>query len=246
MIPKTIHYCWFGGKPLPELAVRCMESWRRYCPDYEIVEWNETNYSIEDACQFVLDAYSNAKWAFVSDYVRLDVVYRYGGIYLDTDVELLKCPEEILKDSRGFLGREQDHSVNTGLGFACEAGEPLLEEMMALYRSLKFEADELSDFACPVINTRILMNHGMTAWDCKQRINGIDILPTEYLCPENMYTGKSNYTEHTISVHHYNGSWLSERERKKIRRMVWIKKRLPESAVAFFRRSLRIMRGAVQ
>ena len=103
MIPKVIHYCWFGRNPLPEPAKRCIEGWQRVCPAYEIREWNEENYDIGSACAFVRDAYRSRKWAFVSDYVRLDVVYRYGGIYLDTDVELLRAPDELLADGGDIL-----------------------------------------------------------------------------------------------------------------------------------------------
>lgn len=239
MVPKIIHYCWFGGNPLPELAVKCIESWKKYCPDYEIIEWNERNYSIETACQFVKDAYENQKWAFVSDYVRLDVVYQHGGIYLDTDVELLKSPSEVLKNSRGFFGREQGNSIATGLGFACEKGEPILKEMMEKYHSLQFAKDRLVDLACPIINTQVLKKHGIHDHDITQIIDGICIFSTEFLCPESIYTGKSNYTHNTISVHHYSGSWMPEKDKRKMWAIIGIKKMLPKSIVELMRNILR-------
>ena len=118
MIPKKIHYCWFGGNPLPELAIKCLESWKKYCPDYEIIEWNETNFNL-DSCEYVREAYQAKKWAFVSDYARLKVVYDNGGIYLDTDVELIKSLDRLLKN-KSFFGTETTGVVATGLGFGAE------------------------------------------------------------------------------------------------------------------------------
>lgn len=124
MIPKKIHYCWFGRNPLPELAVRCIESWKKYCPDYEIIEWNEDNYDI-NKISYVKEAYQARKWAFVTDYVRLDVVNQYGGIYLDTDVELLKSLDPLLK-YKSFFGMEEGKFIATGLGFGAEKGTKIL------------------------------------------------------------------------------------------------------------------------
>ena len=115
MIPKKIHYCWFGNNPLPESVQRCIESWKKYCPGYEIIEWNEGNYNI-NKIPFIEKAYKEKKYAFVSDYARLDIIYNEGGIYLDTDVELIKNIDPLLEHSC-FLALESCGAVATGLGF---------------------------------------------------------------------------------------------------------------------------------
>lgn len=237
MIPKTIHYCWFGGNPLPELAKKCIASWKKYCPDYEIVEWNESNFDV-DCCDFVREAYKAKKWAFVSDYARLDVVWRYGGIYLDTDVELIRSPDDLLQRGRGFFGCERVGSVASGLGFACEKGEPLLKEMMEIYHGLTFSLEEMADFACPLINTSVLKKHGYEEKEALQEINGIKILPTEYLCPENMWTGEVKYTDKTVSIHHYAASWQSAGSRFRMRWIIAIKRLLPKRFVECARRNI--------
>ena len=122
MIPKTIHYCWFGGNPLPDLAVKCIDSWKKYCPDYEIKEWNEKNFNL-DACPYVREAYEAKKWAFVSDYARLYAMVTEGGIYMDTDVEVLKPLDEYL-DNLAFSGFQTEKEIPTGI-MACEKGFPL-------------------------------------------------------------------------------------------------------------------------
>ena len=129
MIPKIIHYCWFGRNPKPELAVKCIKSWKKRCPDYEIIEWNEDNFDISSCPLYVRQAYEAKKWAFVSDYVRLKVVYDEGGVYLDTDVELKKGLDALLAYD-AYFGFEDGTHVNTGLGFGAVKGAPILKEMM--------------------------------------------------------------------------------------------------------------------
>ena len=124
MIPKVIHYCWFGGNELPELAMKCIDSWKKFCPDYEIKQWNEKNYDL-DSSRYIKEAYKNKKWAFVSDYARLDIIYNNGGIYLDTDVELIGKLDEFL-DEKCFLAAEREEYVNTGLGFGAEKGNVVI------------------------------------------------------------------------------------------------------------------------
>ena len=240
-IPKKIHYCWFGGSSLSEMAQKCIASWKRYCPDYEIIEWNEKNFDI-NCCDFVKEAYKSKKWAFVSDYARLKVVYDFGGVYLDTDVELLKSFNKILENSRGFFGYENEKIVASGLGFACEAHEEILLEMINCYHEMKFSENNMSEQACPIINTKILLNYGLKSNNTFQIINGICILPTDYLCPENMYTGKTTYTDNTISVHHYSGSWQTEKMRKRIKYIIFIKRLLPDSLVNFVKKLYRLFK----
>ena len=131
MIPKTIHYCWFGKNPLPEIAVKCINSWKNFFPDYEIKEWNEDNFDLT-SCDYCKEAYAVKKWAFVSDYARFKILYEYGGIYFDTDVEVIKNMEDIIKKG-AFIGRERiadTFPVNAGLGLASEARMPIIKEIL--------------------------------------------------------------------------------------------------------------------
>ena len=137
MIPKVIHYCWFGGNPLPELAIRYIDSWRQRCPDYEIKKWDETNFDVY-SCDFVKEAYESKKWAFVSDYARLWIVFNYGGVYLDTDVELVKSLDELL-DNKCFLGAETTGQVNTGLGFGAEKNNVVVKLLLNEYNNRHFK-----------------------------------------------------------------------------------------------------------
>ena len=136
MIPRTIHYCWFGKTPLPKLAKRCIESWKKYCPDYEIICWDESRFDV-NYNQFSHDAYKAGKWAFVSDVARLYIIYHYGGIYLDTDVELTGSLDAFLTN-QAFMGTEPDGLVATGLGFGAEKHLQVIREMLDEYSSLPF------------------------------------------------------------------------------------------------------------
>lgn len=213
MIPKKIHYCWFGGNPLPQLAKECISSWKKFCPDYEIIEWNEDNYDI-GCCTYVREAYMAKKWAFVSDYVRLDVVYRYGGIYLDTDVELIKNLDQLLK-FRCFLGAEEIGIINTGLGFGAEAKNKCIELMLKEYNNSHFKISEsLYDLtSCPKRNTAPFIKLGFTSENRIQKIEEAIIYPPEYFCPMDYRTGIITITDETRSIHHYTASWTTKEDR---------------------------------
>ena len=160
-IPKVIHYCWFGRGKMPNLAEKCIQSWRTYCPDYQIVCWNEENFDINQN-QYAKEAYDAGKWAFVSDYARLKVLYDEGGIYLDTDVELIK-PLDKLIDEYGYMGFDDKGKVATGLGFACEKGNELVEALLKDYDDIPFVLpDGTYDLApCPDRNTNTIQELGM-------------------------------------------------------------------------------------
>ena len=160
-IPKVIHYCWFGGNELSQKAVKCMESWKKYCPDWEIKEWNEQNYDVEKI-PYIRDAYKEKKWAFVSDYVRLDVVWQYGGIYLDTDVELIKPLDFFLEEEVFFALEKKNLCINTGLGFGAVPENRILRQLMELYEKLSFymEDGSLNLIACPRYNTEFFVKKG--------------------------------------------------------------------------------------
>lgn len=212
IIPKTIHYCWFGGKPLPDKYKRWMESWHKYCPDYKIIEWNESNYDIAKN-SFMKQAYESKKWAFVSDYARVDVVCEQGGIYLDTDVELLQGLDDLLYQ-RGFAGFECSQYVNFGGGFGAVAGNRIMQGIRHLYDELYFDTGtcQMQMIASPIIQTNYLLNYGL-------QLNGeYQILNNEItIYPEKMFFGKSFISKqthlkpYTRAIHHYDGSWLDEK-----------------------------------
>ena len=216
MIPKVIHYCWFGGNPKPKLAEKCIKSWKKYCPDYEIVEWNEDNFDISAAPLYVRQAYEAKKWAFVTDYVRLEVVYNHGGVYLDTDVELLKSLDSLL-DNKAFFGYENGIHVATGLGFGAEQQMPILAEMMQDYNGIPFIKSDgtIDSTTCPQRNTNVLVKYGLKQDNTKQTVADCLILPSHYLCPINYLSGEKKITADTISIHHFSASWQTQVQKKK-------------------------------
>lgn len=225
-IPKIIHYCWFGGAPLDDMALRCIESWKRFFPEYEIIQWNENNFDVS-ACDFMRKAYDDKKWAFVSDVARLMVVYEHGGIYFDTDVEVVAPFDAILANcSDGFLGIESTQQVNTGLGFGAVKHSPLLKELLSLYEKIDYEAyrDSLLQVACTVLTTNLLGQYGFAPENRYQKVCGFDIYPTAYFSPIDYNTGKLHKEIETHSIHWYNASWLSENEKTGMRRMQRINK----------------------
>ena len=227
MIPKIIHYCWFGGKPIPPEYQRYIDSWRRFLPDYEIRRWDETNYDVRKN-PYMSDAYKEKKWAFVSDYCRLDVVYEYGGIYLDTDVEVVRSFDDLLHERMfcGFesrdpvgikLGEDVEMSVNFGLGYGAEKGHPVLKEMLDLYAGLRFynEDGSLNLVACPRYQTQVLCRHGLVPNNQTQRFEGGIAYSPEYFCPQSNVTDRMLLlTENTYSIHHFTVSWASPHDLK--------------------------------
>ncbi len=216
MIPKTIHYCWFGGRPLDEKAVKCLESWKCFFPDYEIKCWNEENFEFNQM-DFMKKAYSKGKWAFVSDVARLIIIYQNGGIYFDTDVEVIASYNDILLDSpKGFLGLEVTNYVNTGLGFAAEKGNPFLLEVINRYREIDFldYIDSLQDIACPIVMTDLMKKQGFIIADKPQSFRGMNVYPTSYFSPLDYDTGRLRITKTTHSIHWGNASWNTEDARK--------------------------------
>ena len=208
-IPKVIHYCWFGRGKLPKLAEMCIESWKKFCPDYEIVCHNEDNFDINQN-RYAKEAYEAGKWAFVSDYVRLKVLYDEGGIYLDTDVELIRPLDELIAGG-GYMGFDDNGLVSTGLGFACEKGNKLIGTLLADYDDISFV---LSDgnydmMPCPDRNTKTMIELGFDVKNKMQNFMGIQILPEDYLCPIKYYTGKKRITKNTYSIHHFSATWIS-------------------------------------
>lgn len=210
MIPKKIHYCWFGRGELPKLARKCIASWEKYCPDYEIIQWNEDNFDL-DYNGYTRYCYDHHKWAFLSDFARLVIVAEQGGIYFDTDVELLKKPDELLR-YEAYYGFENAQNIATGLGFGAEAGHPTVVAMKETYEEIRpDEHGEYPMIVCPALNTKALAPFGLKLDGSRQNIGGAEILPVDYLNPYDDPTGRLNKTKNTISVHWYSKSWMSKK-----------------------------------
>lgn len=195
-----------------------IESWRSYCPDYEIKKWDETNFDIH-CCEYVYEAYQAKKWAFVSDYARFKILYEYGGVYFDTDVELIKSIDEILENGP-FMGIEvmkEKNVIATGLGLASNPRHELYKEILEQYDKIHFRNEDGSLNQKTVVEyvTEILTIHGWENKNSLQNIKGINIYPSDYFGPMNCLTGEICITNNTISIHHYSGSWLDNKHKAK-------------------------------
>ena len=218
-IPKSIHYCWFGKGKMPERFCKNIETWKKQCPDYEIIRWDEENYDISKN-QYIRQAYEAGKWSFVSDYARVDIINENGGIYLDTDVEVLKSYDPLLQFDM-FCGFETDRFVNFGIGFGAEKGNRVLEEILELYRDLEFFRGDgtWNLVTSPLYQTEILNRHGLVGNGQTQIKEHIIILSPEYLSPVNPY-GYGAPTEKSFSVHQYAATWLDEKQKKEKGRLM--------------------------
>ena len=220
MIPKIIHYCWFGGNPLPEMALKCIDSWKKYLPDYEIKEWNETNYDVRKI-PYIEQAYNAKKFAFVSDYARFDILYQFGGLYFDTDVEVIKNLQPIIEKG-SFIGIEKGENIllNAGLGIASPAGTSIYDEILNSYNAERFlNKDGSFNLKTVVVRVSdIFKKHGYIEKDCLQFVENTTIYPSEYFCPKSFDTGIIEITDNTYCIHHYDGSWTSVAQQKFIRR----------------------------
>lgn len=214
MIPKIIHYCWFGRGQKPELALRCIESWKKYCPDYEIKEWNEDNFNL-DMYPYAREAYDNRKFAFVTDIVRLYALLKEGGIYMDTDVEVLK-PLDSLLQYEAVSGFEAEARIQTGL-MACLDSHPLFQELLDDYNGLHFKREDgLLDLTTNVTRiTNVCLRHGFVPNGKLQTVGGFTLLPKDYLCPKDSLTKEVHLTENTLCIHHFDGSWVSKGDKFK-------------------------------
>ena len=215
MIPKIIHYCWFGRGEKPELAKKCIASWKKFCPDFEIREWNEGNCDYL-SIPFMAEAYAAKKYAFVSDVMRLIVLEQYGGVYFDTDVEVVRDISPLL-DDEGFIGFENDQFVNSGQVMAAKAHHPVIQAMIEEYKKLRFtNADgTTTPVGCPRLNTDVMERFGLIRNGREQVVAGIHVYPADYFNPVDSTTGKLTKTVNTYSIHWYSMSWLPKRVRLK-------------------------------
>ena len=218
MIPKKIHYCWFGRGEKPKLAQKCIASWKRLCPDYEIIEWNEDNFDVNTNA-YTKMCYEQKKYAFLSDYVRLLVVYEHGGLYFDTDVEVIRSFDDLL-GYKAFFGFENEEYVASGLGFGSEAGNEALNVMIHEYDGLM---DGLhGTTGCPVLNTRAISKLGFELNGKMQDINSVIIYPKDFFNPFDDNTGVLSKTDNTYSIHWYGKSWMGKKSvfRNRLTRIV--------------------------
>ena len=206
MIPKIIHYCWFGGKPKPEGVLRCIESWQRCCPDYEIKEWNEDNFDV-NSLPYTSDAYNSGKYAFVSDVARLYALINHGGVYLDTDVELLKSFDKIL-DNNAFVGFEGSRFIATAVIGSVPRNTTMIE-FFKLYYNQKFvnENNSLNLITNVKRLTNLLTEKGLVLNGTEQHLKDIVVYPTDYFSPYDYIDGTLKETENTIAIHWYSISW---------------------------------------
>lgn len=225
MIPKVIHYCWFGGNTLPNDVKKCIESWKKYCPDYEIKEWNENNFDVYSH-PFMKAAYEARAWAFVSDYARLKIIHDNGGIYLDTDVELLKNLDFILQNDF-YIGVQQvENLCNTGLGFGANINHFIVKRMLERYDSIDFINENRKQLACPRLNTEVMKEFGYRYTDDIVHIdNSSCILSPKYLDPISPGDSKDLLCSDSISIHHYSASWESKtgKYKRKIMNIIGLK-----------------------
>ena len=207
MIPKIIHYCWFGRGEKPKLAKKCIASWKSFCPDYEIIEWNEDNFDV-NMNAYTKMCYEQKKYAFLSDYVRLLVVNKHGGIYFDTDVEVVKSFDDLL-NYQAFFGFENNEYVASGLGFGSIPNHIVIKSMINEYGFLLDGNNGTR--GCPILNTSALLNLGLIQNGECQSVCGAEVLSPDYLNPYYDPTGRLNKTANTYSIHWYGKSWMNKR-----------------------------------
>lgn len=225
MIPKVIHYCWFGGNPLPDLALKCIASWKKYFQGWEIKQWDESNFDV-NCIPYIADAHKAKKYAFVSDYARFWILYNEGGLYFDTDVEIITPMNDIV-DAGPFMGCEKpyktggspnDLGVNPGLGLGATPGLKLYKEILDFYSTLDFINNDGSINKETVVTytTDILCKHGLTNTANIQVIDDIRIYPKDYFCPIDYDSQVIVFTPNTHSIHHYTSSWMDKQDKRTI------------------------------
>lgn len=239
-IPKIIHYCWFGHNPLPPLAVKCIESWRKFLPDYEIKEWNEDNFDV-NIITYTAEAYKAEKYAFVSDYARFWILYKFGGIYFDTDVEVIRPMDDIIE--RGpFMGCDTDAKpgaatigVAPGLGLSANPGLDLYKKILDMYSKEIFVWERMGKIKTVVqLTTELLFKEGLKNEPGIQEVGGVWIYPSEYFNPMNVITKHLHITENTRSIHKYAATWVEPSRLIKLKYAV--RKYLPEWLLIWYNR----------
>ena len=210
VIPKVIHYMWLGKKEIPATLQKCIDTWKRYCPDYEIVQWNEDNYDVNKVI-YMQEAYSRGAYGFVPDYARLDILFQHGGFYLDTDVELLRSLDEMRYQS-AFCGVEKWQVLNFGGCSGAVKGNAIIGEFLKNRQYINYLNQDGSEnrTTCGFYDTVLAMQHGYKINGTVQKIGDLNIYTSDYFHPYDYMSGRINITDNTFSIHHFNGGWLSE------------------------------------
>ena len=219
--PKKIHYCWFGNKAIPEKEKGCIESWNSVLPDWKIVLWNESSYDL-NRFKFARQAYDKGMFAFVSDCVRADVLFRFGGLYLDTDVKLFSGFSELLAGHRNFVGFETKRQVGTAV-MAFEPHHSAMKELVEYYSGDFAINGQMVIEANVAYLTQILQNRGLLLNRQTQEVEGITVFNREYFFPKRLADDSFQITPNTVAVHCCSGSWMSLRQKKRGKSFFWVK-----------------------
>ena len=214
LIPKKLHYMWLGGKQIPIGLQKCLDSWERFCPEYEIIQWNEDNYDVYKH-PYMKEAYERGAYGFVPDYARLDILYEHGGIYLDTDVELVRSLDPLLYQE-AFAGMEKWQDIALGGGFGAVKGHPMVRKFLDARKNIHFVDDYGNEnrTTCGFYETRTAFAYGYIINGMTQNVGGMNIYAYDYFLPYDYMTGQCNNTEHTYAVHWYDGGWMDEQMKK--------------------------------
>lgn len=212
MIPQIIHYIWLGKNPLPKIAERCIESWKKFFPDYEIKRWDETNLNL-NKYQFAIDAYNNKKYAFASDVFRTEILNEFGGIYFDIDVEVIKPIEDLMKKADCLMGFETSNLLNPGLFIASSPNNEDLKNILNIYKNTKFELTNLKNLTVCEIYTKYFEEKGLIRKNVQQKIDNTLFFPSEFFSPIDVVTNKKKITKNTRSIHWYNASWYTSKQK---------------------------------
>ena len=226
VIPKVVHYCWFGHNPLPQSAKLCIDSWKKYLPDYEIKEWNEGNFDV-NSIPYTAEAYKLKKYAFVSDYARFLILNKFGGLYFDTDVEIVAPLDDIVENGP-FMGCERipmkkilpnvdsvilENAVNPGVGMGAIPGMKLFDEVLKVYEKKHFVSlkgnvtGTIVHTLCALLVSKKIEDLGNNIFS----IDGLTVYPVDYFCPKDYYSGEMIVTRNTVCVHHYSATWVEQK-----------------------------------
>ena len=220
---KIIHYCWFGPKKMGKLENKCLETWKKYLPDYKIIKWSEENVDLEE-CEFIKEAYKQKKWAFVADYARTKALYEYGGIYFDTDMEVLRNLDEFT-DNGLVVGLEDSKRPNAAIVICPKKHDKNIKKLLDMYKKMKFDPKspgDLFEIAIPVQLEKLFTPLGLKLGSKKiQKLDGVTIYPREYFYPYSYDMQDNIFTDKTATIHHFSGSWTSKSERIAI----WLRRR---------------------
>lgn len=243
MEKKYIHYCWFGDKPFPKLGEKCLESWKKYLPDFEIIKWTEENVNLEE-CPFIKEAYEQKKWAFIADYVRAKALKEYGGIYFDTDMEVIKKIDHLF-NCNTFLGVEDTGYVAVGVWYEKEKNAILPTKLLKIYQSMDgFHVEKMSSFSIPILLSKELNEFGLKEGKKKIQIlkQDIHIYPRDYFYPYSYDHTNNTFTDNTCMIHYYDASWIPVKERIEINLVRKIGKKKTFAILAVYRKIKDIIR----